>query len=244
MIGLFVQGLWFFNGCKHPSRNVAHRLSLGLLLCKTKRSYNEPRRQGTSSACHAGEPRARPWSRCVQMQEGGYGWTVPASSLSPLPILFVLQPLEEIVPFLSVGSAFRLSFGFPGTWAEKDRGKQPQGLACPAPEPLAPFCFPFRPAKVRGAGARPGSCNEVDPGWGFLGDPRCPLSLARRGGAFAPPGWETSPAGSRDCCCNHCFQTGADCWVQKLHRWELDQLVSFAEVFIFDPHWLPETPES
>lgn len=30
----------------------------------------------------------------------------------------------------------------------------------------------------------------------------------------------------------------------QIAGWELDQLVSFAEVFIFDPHWLLENPES
>lgn len=31
-----------------------------LLYCSVKQNHNEPRRQGTSSACPAGEPRARP----------------------------------------------------------------------------------------------------------------------------------------------------------------------------------------
>lgn len=91
-------GLWFFSGCKHPFRNISRRRSLALLLCKTKRSHNEPRRQGTSSACPAGEPRARPWSRCVQMPEGGTG-----GPSRPLPLAhrrshLFCSPLKESCP--------------------------------------------------------------------------------------------------------------------------------------------------
>lgn len=51
------------------------------------------------------------------------------------------------MPSLSVGSAFRLSFGSPRVWAEKNRGEQPRGLTCPAREPWAPFCSPFVPQR-------------------------------------------------------------------------------------------------
>lgn len=101
LIGLFVRGrlgLWFFNGCKPPSRNIAHRHSLGLLFCKTKRSHNEPRRQGTSSACPAGEPRARPWSRCVQMQEGRTGGPSRLLPLAHHRSHLSCSPLEESCP--------------------------------------------------------------------------------------------------------------------------------------------------
>lgn len=101
LIGLFVRerlGLWFFNGCKPPSQNIAHRHSLGLLFCKTKRSHNEPRRQGTSSACPAGEPRARPWSRCVQMQKGRTGGPFRLLPLAHHRSHLSCSPLEESCP--------------------------------------------------------------------------------------------------------------------------------------------------
>lgn len=122
LIGLFfrgVLGVWFFNGCKPPSRNAARCRSLGFLLggkkntgkknyIKQNRSRNEPRRDGASSACPAGEPRAGPCPRCVQREggrEGGTGGAALAPSLNPPPIAFAPQPLEGVVPLLSVGPA-------------------------------------------------------------------------------------------------------------------------------------------
>lgn len=66
---------------------------------KQNRSRNEPRREGASSAYPAGEPRAGPCPQCVQREGRG---AALAPSLNPPPIAFAPQPLEGVVPFLSV----------------------------------------------------------------------------------------------------------------------------------------------
>lgn len=73
--------------------------------------------------------------------------------LSPLLIVFVLQPLEGIVPFLSVGSAFRLSFGSPGAWAEKNRWGAAAGAGLPSSGALGSFPLSFSSLKVAGSGS-------------------------------------------------------------------------------------------
>lgn len=72
------------------------------------------------------------------------------------------------------------------------------GADPPCPGVPGSFLLSFRPAKVRGPGARPGSGNEAEPGGGSLGDPRYPRVPAPLGRAFAPPGSGRSPAGTRD----------------------------------------------
>ena len=108
---------------------------------KRNRSRKEPSREGASSACPAGEPRAGPRPRCVP-REVGTGGPPPST---PDRVCPAAPRRNRALPEPGT-SAPGLAWGPGGSARSRALGTAP-GPRCPAPEPRAPSRSAFTPQR-------------------------------------------------------------------------------------------------